>query len=303
MEQEEIIKVNIEQLKSYNHDSYADDYLVVSNSLDHLLLGQEKVKLDLFLMLFCTEGHIQIELNNQSYSLEKNNLLLSPPNLIISKVLASPNHATEFACLSAPFLERTLQFDKDHWKVMHYIHKNPVRHLSPDEVESFDQYRLLINSRIKSTMFEEKKEVLQLLFGAFFCEMMGIINAKINLPDNPIDTSQKPLQADYVFKRFMEELMSDNGQHRSVSYYADKLCYSPKYLSRLVKQIRGKNALSIINEHAVECIKYELKYSSKSIKEIALDLDFPNLSFFTKYTKKHLGMTPTQFRSKKDLSQ
>ncbi|MCI7706864.1 MAG: helix-turn-helix domain-containing protein, partial [Parabacteroides sp.] len=39
------------------------------------------------------------------------------------------------------------------------------------------------------------------------------------------------------------------------------------------------------------------------IKEIALDLDFPNLSFFTKYTKKHLGMTPTQFRSKKDLSQ
>lgn len=101
----------------------------------------------------------------------------------------------------------------------------------------------------------------------------------------------------------MEELMSDNGQHRSVSYYADKLCYSPKYLSRIVKQIRGKNALSIINEHAVECIKYELKYSSKSIKEIALDLDFPNLSFFTKYTKKHLGMTPTQFRSKKDLSQ
>ena len=75
MEQEEIIKVNIEQLKSYNHDSYADDYLVVSNSLDHLLLGQEKVKLDLFLMLFCTEGHIQIELNNQSYSLEKNDML------------------------------------------------------------------------------------------------------------------------------------------------------------------------------------------------------------------------------------
>ena len=178
MEQEEIIKVNIEQLKSYNHDSYADDYLVVSNSLDHHLLGQEKVKLDLFLMLFCTEGHIQIELNNQSYSLEKNDLLLSPPNLIISKVLASPNHATEFACLSAPFLERTLQFDKDHWKVMHYIHKNPVRHLSPDEVESFDQYRLLINSRIKSTMFEEKKEVLQLLFGAFFCEMMGIIKQR-----------------------------------------------------------------------------------------------------------------------------
>lgn len=304
MEQEEIIKVNIEQLKNYNQDnSYADDYLVVSNNLDHLLLGQEKVKLDLFLMLFCTEGHIQIELNNQNYSLQKNDLLLSPPNLIISKVLASPNHATEFACLSAPFLQRSLQFDKDHWKVMHYIHKNPVKHLSKEEVESFNLYRQLINSRIKSTMFEEKKEVLQFLFGAFFCEMMAIINKELNLPNSfLIEASPKPQQADFVFKRFMEELMTDNGKHRSVTYYADRLCYSPKYLSRIIKQIRGKNALSIINEHAVECIKYELKYSSKSIKEIALDLEFPNLSFFTKYTKKHLGMTPTQFRSKKDMS-
>lgn len=304
MEQEDIIIVNIEKLKEYNHNnSYADDYLVVSNSLDHLLLGKEKIKLDLFLMIFCSEGHIQIELNGKNYELHKNGLLLSPPNLIIGKVLASPNHAIEFACLSAPLLQRTLQFDKNHWKIMHHIHNNPVKQLNKEEVFFFNQYRSLINSRIRSQVLEDKKEILQLLFGAFFCELMTIINQNINRPvTETTDNSPQTKQADFVFKRFMEELMADSGKHRSVTYYADKMCYSAKYLSRVIKQIRGKNALSIINEHAIECIKYELKYSSKSIKEIALEFEFPNLSFFTKYTKKHLGMTPTQFRSKKEIS-
>lgn len=135
MEQQDIIHVNIEKLKEYNHNnSYADDYLVVSNSLDHLLLGNDKIKLDLFLILFCLEGHIQIELNDQNYELQKNDLLLSPPNHIIGKILASPNHAVEFACLSTPFLQRSLQFEKNHWEIMHHIHNNPVKHLNKEEV-------------------------------------------------------------------------------------------------------------------------------------------------------------------------
>lgn len=304
MEQQNIIHVNIEKLKEYDHNnSYADDYLVVSNSLDHLLLGNDKIKLDLFLMLFCLEGHIQIELNDQNYELQKNDLLLSPPNHIIGKILASPNHTVEFACLSTSFLQRTLQFDKNHWKIMHHIHNNPVKHLNKEEVFFFNQYRSLINSRIRTHILKDKKEILQLLFGAFFCELMMIINQNINQPVADVaNKSSQPKQADYVFKRFMEELMADSGKHRSVTYYADKLCYSAKYLSRIIKQIRGKNALTIINEHAIECIKYELKYSSKSIKEIALEFEFPNLSFFTKYTKKHLGMTPSMFRSRKEIS-
>lgn len=304
MEQQNIIHVNIEKLKEYDHNnSYADDYLVVSNSLDHLLLGNDKIKLDLFLMLFCLEGHIQIELNDQNYELQKNDLLLSPPNHIIGKILASPNHVVEFVCLSTPFLQRTLQFEKNHWKIMHHIHNNPVKHLNKEEVVFFNQYRSLINSRIQTHLLEDKKEILQFLFGAFFCEMMAIINQNIKLPDQSLTNNSTQLkQADFVFKRFMEELMADSGKHRSVTYYANKLCYSSKYLSRIIKQIRGKNALAIINEHAIECIKYELKYSSKSIKEIALEFEFPNLSFFTKFTKKYLGMTPSKYRSKKDMA-
>lgn len=92
-------------------------------------------------------------------------------------------------------------------------------------------------------------------------------------------------QPDFIFKQFMEALAADNGRHRTLGYYADLFCYSSKYLSRIVKQISGKNALTLIHENAIEHIIPALKYSTKSIKEIAMDFDFPNVSFLPNTSK------------------
>jgi len=83
---------------------------------------------------------------------------------------------------------------------------------------------------------------------------------------------------------------------RSVSYYAERLYITPKYMSTTVKKISGKTALEWINEYVIEDIKRQLAFSSKSIKEIADYLMFPSISFFGKYVKKHLGVSPKEFR-------
>ena len=83
---------------------------------------------------------------------------------------------------------------------------------------------------------------------------------------------------------------------RSISYYAGKLCVTPKYLSTVCKKVSGKTAFEWINDYVVEDIKYFLKYSNKSIKEISEHQDFPNISFFGKYVKTHLGTSPTDYR-------
>ena len=118
--------------------------------------------------------------------------------------------------------------------------------------------------------------------------------------DTKLENEEEPetgiKRASYVFKCFIMEVSKDNGFHRSVSYYADRLCYSPKYVSFVVKQVSGRTALEWINDSAIEQIKYQLKHSDKSIKEIADDFNFSNLSFFGKYVKKHLGVSPTKYR-------
>ena len=58
----------------------------------------------------------------------------------------------------------------------------------------------------------------------------------------------------------------------------------------------GRSPLDLIHETTVGTIRQQLRYSNKTIKEICTELDFPNLSFFGKFVKEHLGMSPTEYR-------
>ena len=118
----------------------------------------------------------------------------------------------------------------------------------------------------------------------------------------PLTSTPKILndRSTQIFRRFVEKVTEDNGTHRSVAYYADQLCYSPKYLSTVIKIVCGKAPLALINEHAMEQIKVQLKHSDMSMKELADYFDFANPSFFGKFVKQHLGMSPMQYRALKE---
>ena len=64
------------------------------------------------------------------------------------------------------------------------------------------------------------------------------------------------------------------------------------------KESSGETASELINRYVVKDIDFLLKQRGKSIKEICNELEFPNLSFFGRYVKKHLGLSPKQYRAK-----
>lgn len=86
-------------------------------------------------------------------------------------------------------------------------------------------------------------------------------------------------------------------KHRPVEAYANDLCISPKYLTVICKKNSGKTANEWITEHVLEDIRYYLKQTDMSIKQICDRLGFPNPSFFGKYVKDHFGQTPVQLRN------
>jgi len=85
-------------------------------------------------------------------------------------------------------------------------------------------------------------------------------------------------------------------KERGTAFYAERLGLTPKYLSRLIRQISGQSAPEWINAFVVMEAKSLLKYSSLSIKEIVYRLGFPNASVFYKFFRNHTGQTPTEFR-------
>ena len=103
-------------------------------------------------------------------------------------------------------------------------------------------------------------------------------------------------QGDRVFRKFMLLLAENSNMNRSVKSYADELCVSPKYLTSVCRKHSDYTASELIATSVISRIKQLLLYSDLSIKEVAAEMGFDNLSFFGKYVKKHLGLSPNNYR-------
>ncbi|MBD8993552.1 MAG: AraC family transcriptional regulator [Prevotella sp.] len=100
-----------------------------------------------------------------------------------------------------------------------------------------------------------------------------------------------------LFNRFMMLLEKDCKISRDVNYYSEKLNISSKYLTNIVSQVTGHTPKTIIDQYVILQLKLHLKRSTQSIKEMAWEFHFADVSFFCRYFKKHTGLTPQQIRS------
>ena len=100
-----------------------------------------------------------------------------------------------------------------------------------------------------------------------------------------------------LFNWFMMLLERDYKISRDVNYYAAQMNISSKYLTNIVNQVTGHTPKTIIGQYVILQLKLHLKRSTQSIKEMAWEFHFADVSFFCRYFKKHTGLTPQQIRS------
>ena len=301
----EMVKtLDIDDFKAISEQlEYLDEYVLVSQTLRTLpheereRRGNPIIRLKFFLIVSCRQGSLQLDINGKSYELQENNILFIMPTMIMSGMKPSDDCKVRLFGFSTNFLNNVVKPGNGTERVLYTIYKNPVWHVESEEDSPIvHAYERIIMERIKNYEGRYCKEILRHLFSAMFCEMMNELQNRMHeITTEQPDKGYK--RAVYVFKSFLSELSKDGGMHRSVNYYADRLCYSPKYVSSVVKQVSGRTALDWINEYAVEQIKVQLKHSEKSIKEIADYFNFSNQSFFGKYVKAHLGMSPAKYRT------
>jgi AraC-like DNA-binding protein len=180
---------------------------------------------------------------------------------------------------------------------MSFLYHNPVHPIKQRESYKMFLYKELLLTLTKEQPHVYSKQTRRYHLAGMLCEMMANLNKMVP------DEKRKDInhnRAIVITRSFLELVNADDGSHRSVCYYADRLCYSPKYLSFIIKTVTGKTPLQIINEHAIKQIKVKLRYTDISMKELADLFDFPNPSFFGKFVKMHTGMSPMQYRQSKE---
>lgn len=250
------------------------------------------IKIDMIILMFCTEGRLQFEMNNRTYIANKGNVVIGLPKMVFSNYMMSPDFKSNIIALSYSAAQRNMQINKDSLDLMQHVASNPVIEIDADRQELVAKYYSIIEHKVKNPHGYFHKEIMRNIFSCAVYELFAIIAPHVSYSND--GGSMK--QANLLFKRFADLINANSGKVRSVKSYAEEMCITPKYLSFVSKTVTGRTALEWIHASTVRAIERYLRHSNLSIKEIADQLDFPNISFFGKFTKSHLGVSPTEYR-------
>lgn len=270
---------------------YKDDrMIIIDNSNVTDTLNTSPIKSEWFVALLCIEGESTIYINNEMYSIHKNDILLCHPQTIFEHKITNLDFKYCGFYLSPEYVKQISLISSNSWNAILFIENNPIIALDENESSLFLQYYNLIRSKFETESQHHLKQLIDMLLQAFIYEFHDSMEKRIKI-DPPQYNS-----ADNLFISFLDILVNSYPKQRSVSYYAEKLFVTPKYLSAICKEISGETASDLITRYVKKDIENLLKQPNKTIKEIANELDFANLSFFGKYVKRIFGVSPKEYR-------
>lgn len=103
-----------------------------------------------------------------------------------------------------------------------------------------------------------------------------------------------------LFEKFIFLVLKYCSTQREVNFYAGRLCITTRYLSSIVQNISGQTPKKIICSYSIQEIKMQLRNTNDTMQEIAFRMHFPDQSFFARYFRKHTGMSPVEYRDKRE---
>ena len=294
MQQEEI---NIQTLTDNEdiHVGYSDNDIVIIDSIQQFA-ETSSAHVSMSAIAVCTSGKVQAQMGGRTMELARNQVAIVPQNTMITDIMISPDFNMKAMFFTNAILQSFLREKMNVWNEMMYVHELRVLTLEDKDVQFFTTFYGLLQACFeKPTDTPFRTDVIQSLLRGALLGLCGALRQQIPTADSQ---AQGGGSSSLHFQRFLDLLHSGSHKYRTVESYASKLNISPKYLSVICKKHSGKTASEWITEHVVEDIRYYLKQTDLSIKQICDRLGFPNTSFFGKYVKEHFGMTPLQVRQK-----
>ncbi len=294
--------ITIEQLQAVTggrHSAYRGVLLAERVAADRpAQLFEEPLRIEATTFWLCTKGRSRVICSLRTYEVEEGSLLMIPPKSIIST--ESGGEACEGIALmcDSNYLSMCNINIKKMTSAMMCIVQHPCVKLTGAELARLRSALALLKDRIDDRAASEfHDDLIRSLVETITYLCCDLFMAHIAAEQPEPAKSGVSVRLDEYFHRFLHELSQHYLERRSVSFYADRLCISSRYLTTIVRRVSGMSVSEWMNRYIMMEAKYLLKYTEMSIQEIAYKLSFPNQSFFGKYFKQHTGMAPSAFRS------
>ena len=245
---------------------------------------------DTCMHLLCTAGEGSFVFNERCYHIVKNDLVVIPMPHRVSNLAAHADMQVEWFAADYKFLQGLLPSNNYSIGGSISLNNDPVISLTDE------QAAILLGDfhRLRDRMEDRQLLFYRELMGSLCLTMMYDIFEPHAQRDATAGHSDRTA---YIVKQLMQLLSTGISRtERDVSYYAERLNVSPKYLSATIKRVTGHSVSSYINRYTVPILKNYLDDERLSLTQIAELMNFASLSYFSRYCTKHLGQSPSEYR-------
>lgn len=276
---------------------YKDELLIIDFSKrkdKSFYYNETPARIGGFSMLIVNSGECSLYINYVPYRLKKNMLIVMRGNHIISKILMSDDFTGYNLIAKIDFLRTSLGTNTPPLKEM--FEKETLFPFVIARDDDFERLKFFFEQLIICIGMNEhlyQRGLIQNATGNIMLELWNITSG------DSFDSSQEiePMSLhEELTLDFVKLLHQNYKEKRDVTFYATELCVTPVNLTRIVKQITGRTVMTWISFAVLEEAKALLHQANVPVQAISEELNFSDQAAFSKFFKKHMGMSPVDYR-------
>lgn len=240
--------------------------------------------------VICMQGQSDFSYNGATFSLKAGESMIIVAQRLIEWKRDSDDLEATCIYASPQFIERCTPRSNYGIRGSLALYSCPVMPMSQEQVERLRNDFLMIENCLANDRHLFQEDIL-------ICAMQMMILDFFDIHASHNGLANISFQDGDIIARFMQMLeRGDYVTNREVSYYADKLFVTPKYLSEVCKSVSGKTANYWITRFATIHIRRLLLQKELSFTQISDMFEFSSSAYFSRFVQKHLGASPTSFR-------
>jgi len=288
---QQIKETNIALAATWEGVEYIGEDIALAEHIANIPVPHDARRMNFILIMLCTRGSLKYTLDTKQITVSAGDVLLVSERHVVNNYEASPDIEGQAILMSLDFFHEIINNVSDLSAIFLYARTFPVMKLSENEAATFSRYFVAIKNRMANKENHFRRALVRTLLLAMFYDLSSVIYQFQH-------TSRPQKRSEAMFTQFIKLLEEHCRTERRVSWYAKQLGITPKYLSETIKGVSRRTPNEWIDTYVILELRVMLKNTTKNIKQITEEMNFPNQSFLGKYFKEHVGMSPSEFRKR-----
>jgi len=265
------------------------DYMLTYGKPDKIKMPlNTPIFFDGILFILTEKGEVVLNISSERVTLKSNSIFTIMPHYLVEVVYISDDYNGNVQFFSMDYMMDF--FFTSEIEIPLIMESRPLLEVSGRELNDVIKHHYFILDKLDRSHSYKEKIICKLLH-TFILEVGGLYTKRLISKNGIMSVYNQKLVG-----RFFRLLITNLDNRRNIAFYADKLCLTPKYVSSLITKYTGKSVQTWINYFSTLYAKYLLRSTSLTITQISDKLGFPNPSFFGRFIKQQLGITPGKYR-------